>query len=347
MTRLGLLAAVLSLCLLNAPARGDDDAETEAAPAEEPPPEASDPHARNREWLLRAPFAIPRADYFYAALEVPPLESARTLAGGTFLVRLRSAHARSRWRWPHHPPGPLPSAFLGLYHEWGSLELRWGALDRLELGARAVVAGWDEHEDHFDLFDEQGRPLVFGEERSISQMRATSRHENLSVFGAHVAGLLLDARDVGWDLSASFSLKVPVGRERDLTHAGTTDLALTLRASLPLAWGALHANLGGVVPLGRQDLFERRARVRLDPFLVWGAGATFTLTDALSLGLQLEGNTSAFQEAGVLREVPVRAAGGVRFFPCDQVILELGAGIGLYWRSSAQWTLSFSLILEL
>jgi hypothetical protein len=116
-----------------------------------------------------------------------------------------------------------------LSHEWGALELAWGLVERIELGARAVFAGWAEHRDRFDLFDDAGDPLVFGEDQKIFGLGATSRHDNLSVLGVKVKGVLVDADAVGFDLALAASAKFPVGPVRDLTHARTTDLPHGLR----------------------------------------------------------------------------------------------------------------------
>jgi hypothetical protein len=48
-----------------------------------------------RHQLLASPFAVPRANYFYTALEVPEFDSARTLERGRVYARLRTAHASS------------------------------------------------------------------------------------------------------------------------------------------------------------------------------------------------------------------------------------------------------------
>lgn len=307
--------------------------------------EESTAHDENRQMLLRAPFSVPRASFFHAALEVPPLESARPLAQGTLLVRLRDAQARSNWEWPNRV-GLRTTSFDGIYHEWGALDLAWGAVERIELGARGVYAGWDEHRDRFNLFDRSGQPLVFGEDQKILGKGATSRHENPSVLGVKVKGLLVDAGDHGFDLALAASAKFPVGPVRDLTAGGTTDLAFTLLGRLPVSWGALHASLGGTVPFGEQRLFVRSAGIDLEPFLHGAVGATWVVTESIALGLQLEANTSAFREVDVLERAPVTTVFGFRKALLDHLILEGGAGTGLFWRQSYQWLLFTSMAYE-
>ena len=296
--------------------------------------------------LLRAPFSVARPSFFHAALEVPPLEPARPLAGGTFLLRVRSTHARSNWDWDDQA-GPRRTSFDGTYHEWAAFEAAWGVIERIELSGRAVLAGWDEHQDRFNLFYGADLPLVSDEYRKILGIGATARHDNMSVFGLKLKTLLLDADRAGLDLSLAASAKFPIGRDRDLTHSGTTDLALTLLGSVPFSWGALHVNLGGVLPFGEQSLFVDRARIELHPFMQGAAGVTVPVTDSLALGLQIEGNTSSFREVEVLEEGPITAVAGIRKILFDRLVLEVGGGTGFRWSSSYQWLIFASMAVEL
>jgi hypothetical protein len=295
---------------------------------------ASDAHSQ----LLLAPFAAPRANFFHAALEVPPFESGRTLDQGAFLLRLRTAHPRSL---EERTIDGYENIFNGRYHEWAAFELDWGVTERFELGVRTVFAGWDEHQDRFDILDSNGVPIVTDEYKTFYDLGATKRHDNFSVVGIKAKALLLNADEAGLDLSLATSVKFPIGRPEDLTSAGTYDLAFTVMGSKPFSWGALHANLGVTIPLGSQNLFEPAADVELNPFVHGALGATFALPWEFALGLQLEANSTAFHEVEFLDQPPFAFTLGLRRF-LGKFFLEAGGGVGLDWSSAYQSTYFFS-----
>jgi hypothetical protein len=283
--------------------------------------------------VLTAPFAAARANFFHAALEVPPLEPGRTLNPGSWLFRMRTTHARSN---EERVLQGSKQDFDGIFHEWAHLEIAWGAQERLEIGARAAIAGWDEHEDRFEVFDSRGRPLVRFEDQTIFGKGASKRHDNLSVAGARAKVLVLRAEENLVDASLAVSAKFPVGRPRDLTNAGTHDLAATAMASLPLPWGAVHASCGATVPLGEQNLFIEEAGIDLQPFVHGGIGAVVSLPWTMALGLQVEANSSAFSEIPFLDGPPLNIAGGLRKLQ-GGLILEAGGGLGVNWENSYQY----------
>ena len=82
-----------------------------------------------REIVLTSPFQAPRASFFHAALEVPPLEPARTLEPFDFLLRIETSHVRSVER---RSDGGIESHFDGLFHEWFALKAAAGVLPGLE-----------------------------------------------------------------------------------------------------------------------------------------------------------------------------------------------------------------------
>jgi len=283
--------------------------------------------------LLAAPFAVPRASFFHAALDVPPLESAETLAPGTWYLRLRSSHTRS---YKQETLNGIDNLCRGIYHEWLALDASWGFAPRWEAGLWLPLVGWDEAQDNFYLFDAAGTAIVRDEGNQIAGTEASRRHDNVSVVGLRVKRTLLEAQDAGFDLAASAQLKIPIGRPRDLTNAGTWDLALTALATIPRTWGTLHVNLGVVFPLGSQDLFIPEADVNLDPILQGGVAAVFPVSDRLSFGIQVEANSSAFGDVPFLAGSPVTAVAGARWL-VGHYVLELGAGTGFDWDTSYQW----------
>jgi len=296
--------------------------------------DAADNHAP----LLLSPFAAPGANYFHAALEVPLFESGRTLEQGSIFLRLRTAHPRSV---DERIIDGYTNVFNGRYHEWAALELDWGATDRLELGVRTAFAGWDEHQDRFEILDSHGVPIVTDEYKTFYGIAATSRHENFSVIGIKVKAQLLEADQDWLDLSLATSVKFPIGRPADLTSGGTFDLAFTLMGSKPLHWGTLHANLGITVPFGTQNLFEPEAGIELNPFVHGAIGATLPLPMEFAVGLQLEANSTAFHEVEFLDGPPVTFTLGVRRF-FGKFMFEAGGGVGLDWSTAYQSTYFFS-----
>ena len=297
----------------------------------ENPPEASSTNSPSQ--LLLAPFAAPRANFFHAALGVPEFESARTLDPGSVYLRLQTAHAQSREK---RTIAGYTNDFNGLYHQWAALEAKWGVIDRLELSANTVFAGWDETLDRFRLYDDKGTPIVTDEAQTINGTGASKRHDNFSTVGFEAKGLLLKAEDAGLDVSVATSIKFPIGRDRDLTDGGTYDLAFSLLGSLPLGRVEVHANVGVIVPLGSQNLFIHEANVDLNPFVFGGFGAVVRLPSDFAVGIQLEANSSAFGDVNFLEEAPITVTGGVRKL-FGHLVLESGGGAGLNTKSSYEW----------
>lgn len=283
--------------------------------------------------LARAPWAMPRLNFFHAALEVPPLGTAAPAAPGDVWLRLASNHARSN---AENRRGRVKNDFDGLFHEWLVLEGGWGAAPETELSLRAAVSGWDEHLDRLEVFDDRGRILPRNENKTFYGLGKSARHVNLSdlVLGLKRRVFREEAQDV--DVAAALSVKLPVGRPLDLTNAGTLDVTATLLASAPLAGGRLHVNTGAGWPLTGQNLFVREARIDLNPFVYGGVGLVWPLPGDWSMGVQLGGHTSAFREVRFLR----RAAGNLLFGlrrRFGATLLEAAVGTGLDWRTSYQW----------
>ncbi|MFQ5503720.1 MAG: hypothetical protein ACE5F1_02860 [Planctomycetota bacterium] len=279
------------------------------------------------ELLLTAPFAAPRQSFFHAALLVPPMETARLLDPAAVYLRWSSNHSHSQER---SRSGGIESLFDSEFHEWTAAELRWGALPGLELSLRSAVGGWDEVEDRFDLRDSSNKPIVRFED-ALLRGEASRRHTNLTRvdLGARAAILDLGASST----SAGVTWKLPVARVRDLSNAGTHDLALTLFESLDLGAVVLQGNAGIVVPLTDQKLFIPEARIDLDRFWQSAIGANWRLAPDLALGLQVEANSSAFRSVPFLRRTPVTVVGGIRKLS-GKLVLEAGAGAGLDTESS-------------
>lgn len=291
----------------------------------------SNEYAAGKTRLLAAPFAAPRDSFLYAALDVPRLESAWSLARGDVFARLSSRRTAS---WGSDRIDGVRSRFNGTFRELVAAEVRWAALDGLELAASASFGGWDEDQDVFFLFNGADVPIVRDEAGAIDEMSgASKRHDNLVevVLGAKV--VLVES--VGHDaaLSVAGSVRVPVARDRDLSHSGTYDLAATLLATQGFGALTLHANLGVGVPVGRQTLFERFERVRLDPFVHGGLGVNWRLADWLAAIAQFEANTSAFGDVRFLDGPVATVFGGLRAM-WGRFVLEFGGGTGLLRETS-------------
>jgi|GEM_PF-6471716 len=294
------------------------------APGREPPDAA---------W--RAPFVVPRNSFFHASLEVPPMQSAEVLPEDVSMLDMRLDFARSRER--EHEDG-VPQGFEGLFEEWAAVTLRQGLSDRWEIGARTTLEGWNEHQDHFSLVDANGNALVTHEQVTIDETGASSRHMGVGEVTLQAKRELSDRGP--WTLAGLGVLKVPVGRPRDLNNAGTWDLSAGLLAThepcLPTdaTW---HLNAGVGAPLGSQDLFVHGTPAEIVPFAFASVGATWPVTDATVMGVQLEGNTSAFQHVPLMDGDPVTIFGGARTLSGGW-IFEYGLGTGLN-ESAYDWAL--------
>ena len=296
------------------------------------PPSSSEVH-------LTAPLPIPRASFFHAALEVPPLEPARTLAPGTLLVELETAHVRSVER---RTIDGVESRFDGLFHDWGTLKLSAGLFDGLEVFGRASLSGWDEKLDKFFLLDGAGNPIVENESGVVSQTSASHRHDNVSDAVVGLKGLFLRREDFPFDLAGLCSLKIPVARPTDLTNAGTYDLNFGLLASVPLGPVTIHANGGVGIPLGSQNLFVSDSNADVRPFVHGGLAAAWRLPGDLALVAQIEANYSAFEHVEFLEGPPVTVGVGVRKL-FGRFFVEAGGGTGLVPRSSYDYAIHFAM----
>lgn len=125
-----------------------------------------------------------------------------------------------------------------------------------------------------------------------------------------------------------FEVKFPLDARFDLLTADTIDVGMTLL--MTRHWGplAFHLNIGGVAPFGNfEDIFRTFDGAR--PVLTYGAGLVYS-PGSFSVGLQIEGNTSPFDEISVLQESvgQVIAHGSFEINENFYAHLAGGAGIG-------------------
>ena len=316
--------------------RSQETAPTPASRAEDPgppaPSTAGDAGGGAREEavriLLRAPLPAPRLSFLHSCVDVPPMDTAETLPRGGGFLRLRSGAARSTAE-DDGGPGPDDN-FDGTYREWLSVEAARVLGEGVEARVAASFTGWDEHVDRLKAYDGSGRGVVFGEEVAG---RATSRHLNLSTVVLRGKVRLLGGGDGGTHIALAPSLRLPVGRERDVSHDGAYDAGAALLATRPLGRAAFHAGLGLVAPLGGQNLLERSSDAGLRPFVHGAAGVVLPAGSSSSFALQVEGNSSAFRGVGFLDRSPATAVIGFRT-ASRSALYEIGAGTGLDRRSS-------------
>ena len=297
-------------------------------------PEGLSPAAAS---YLRAPFGVPRPSFFHAALLVPELQPAATQQAGTLLTEVGSYHADAKSTRTFEG---VTSSFAGAYHEWIAAELHWGALPRVELSFRTAVAGWDEVLDHFTLRDAGGNLIVRDEER-LKEGEASQRHENVARVDLGAKFQLLGGDDATATTAIAGGLKLPVARPGDLTSSGTYDVAATLLETVRLGAWTLHANGGGVWPLGGQTLFHADEGIKLDPFAQGALGANLQVDPLMALDLQLQANTSAFRDVPFLKQGPITAVFGARrwFGPTS---VEVAVGHGFDHESSDVWEAFFT-----
>ncbi|HEX5050144.1 MAG TPA: hypothetical protein VFZ65_00100 [Planctomycetota bacterium] len=283
-----------------------------------------------RELAARAPLSVPRPSYLQAALLVPPMQTAATLPTQTVVATVSTNHVGAKSTQTHDG---VQSWFAGVFHEWLAVDLHYGAAPGLELSARSALSGWDESQDHFSLFDDNGNYIVRDESRLARNM-ASQRHDNVARLDLGAKVLLF-----GGDLAqtaAGVAVKLPIARAGDLTSGGTYDFAGTLLESVQLGDFTLHANVGGVVPTGTQTLFDESADIDINPFVQGAAGVTWRAGENWSLILQAEGNTSAFRDVPFLHRGPITFVGGARR-SIGSSFVELSGGRGSDGSSSDWW----------
>jgi hypothetical protein len=286
-----------------------------------------------RDVVLTAPFAAPRLNFFHSSLEVPPLESPQTLPAGIFYAKISSSHALSK---KNETINGIKNYFNGQYHEWGRLNVSAGMTSWLEIAASLAFTGWDETMDNFPIYDKAGHPIVRYEYLDIYNLGATKRHDNFSEAVIRAKARLFDRGDLQFAFASS--LKIPFGRPRDLTNAGTYDLDVGFLGSYTFKPITLYANCGGGFPLGEQNLFVKEAHVDLNPFFYWGIGANWKISESFAASLQLEGNTTAFQEVKFLDYPALTLFGGLRKY-FGPLFIEAGAGGGLIHRGSYEYNI--------
>lgn len=288
------------------------------------------------EVLLRAPFAAPRASFFHAALDVPPLASAETLPPGAGFLRLSSTGTHS---YENRSIDGIESGFDGAFRELLAAEGTYGLAEGLEAALRVAYGGWEEHRDNFDLFDAAGDFIVSGEDAHL-EGKATKRHDDVtSVF---VRTKLRFLEDDGASMGALVSLKIPTAPAIDLSNAGTFDVNAAWLGTVRVGDWTFHANAGAGFPLGEQNLFEDDADVELNPFLHAGVALDWLVGDGFALGLQVEANTSAFREVEFLEGPALSVFAGARKL-FGNVFVEAGGGAGLIEKSSYEWTYLLSI----
>jgi hypothetical protein len=283
--------------------------------------------------LITAPFAAPRLNFFDSALDVPPLESPKTLPAGIFYAWISSSHALSK---KNETIAGKNNYFNGQYHEWGRFNVAMGATSWLEIKAALTLAGWDETMDNFAIFNKTGHPIVRFEDLDIFGLGASARHDNISKGIIEAKAHIFEGK--GFDFAVASELKIPIGRPRDLTNAGTFDLNLSLLGSYTFNNITLFANCGEGFPLGEQNLFTKEAHIDLNPFFHWGVGANWEFIKSFSVGLQLEGNTPAFREVRFLNYPAMTLFAGLRKY-FGPFVIEGGAGGGLIHRGSYDYNL--------
>jgi hypothetical protein len=282
--------------------------------------------------IALAPFETPRNGFFTGSVLVPGFEPAAPLEEGSLYVRARTAHSKSVEIESEHG---VASRFNGLLHEWVAIDLAYAITRRVELGMRATVAGWDEQDDVFEVRGRSGRLIVRDEEHK-AQGGKTARHDNVAewLFRGKVALLCAPGDDDPSALSLALCVRLPIARQRDLTHAGTSEASLAVLGTIALGERvALHANLGGTVFFGEQRIFVEEGEFQ--EFLHAAAGATFRAADWLALGAQLEGNTPAIRHVNLMDGPVLSAAAGARVL-LGGFVGELGGAIGLTRWSADQ-----------
>jgi hypothetical protein len=283
---------------------------------------------------LLSPFSPPRNSALFSGLGLPSLRHAAVMPEGVLTAKLRSSQTHTE---DTADLDGQRSRMDAVYIEHARLDLELAVHERVALWTDLRIAGWDERRDVFRIRDEQGDLVIQGEEAKATLGRSTSRHENLAVvsFGALITAMRSEDGLSG--LGASIAIKLPGFRRGDISNSGTADVALTLHGSLGIAERlVLHASAGLVAPLGQSWIFEDSDQFDAHTFLQAAVGASFAVTDWLSIGLTVEGATSTWEEDVAFLDRPaLTVSGGARLL-LGRFSIEIGAGAGLS-SGSADW----------
>ena len=298
------------------PAPGTPRVQDERPRFDRPPPaparRTTPPVAATDSWSAFAmgPHESSRANGWHALINVPPLEAASVVPRMKYEVGFRLDTASVDFS-DNSAGGPT------VWHTTSVLEtimVDYGLADRLEVGLRLGLGQVGEgSSDDITVF-ENGRQIVPTGTRQFGTESLVGR-----------AKYAVPTRFA--DLGILTELKIPLANEDDYLTSQTVDWGVS--GLLTKRWDRfqVHVNAGFLLPLGDSKLFLDNDT--LDPVIHGGLAAGFLLADTLSAFGQLEFNTSAFGDVGVLDANVMTVLFGGRYRAGPALFVEGAAGFGL------------------
>ncbi|MBI2932768.1 MAG: hypothetical protein HYY16_14060 [Planctomycetes bacterium] len=277
------------------------------------------------EYVPFQPYSHPRSALWHSLLHIPAMDGADVLPPGRWAYRSLLAVRSSDFR---ETAEGGESIFDAILHE-EVFQVDHGVADQVEVGVRLSMGELLARDDDILLF-EGGRQIVPDGERAFGLDSLVLRAK----WGAPLMDGVMGA--------LRMEVKAPLGREDRLLTAQTWDVsgmgALSWRAG---NW-TVHFDLGMMAPIGDPDLFLEEDDV--DPVVAYGVSAMYGLQEGLTLGVQLEGNTSAFGGISVLDGSVGTVLVTGRYQLGRVSFLSAAVGTGLEERSG-DWIVSVSLEL--
>ncbi|MBI2933736.1 MAG: hypothetical protein HYY16_18995 [Planctomycetes bacterium] len=271
-----------------------------------------------------APYRHLRAGAWQSLMGTPPFEEALVMPQGFWRARgwmeLLTADftdvgggGTSRW-------------FTSSHQE--VFEVDYSLTDTLMTGLRISAGELFEEEGQLLRVFQDGRQIVRSAQRDVDLDTLTARAKYAADWGLCDAGILVE-------------VKIPLADESSMLSAQTIDFGVVGLVTKQMGSVTLHGNLGLVIPTGDPEVFQT-GYDEVNSYLTGAVGLAWAMSDWLNLGVQLEGNSSAFLDIAVLDEPVLTMTGRGHIRLTDRMFLAGSLGRGVT-ELSGDWTASGAL----
>jgi hypothetical protein len=291
-----------------------------AATTRTPPPEfrpvGPDPSIWNYHRFQPHPFL--RRNTYLAWMQQPRFEGAMTHPTGRFVLRTSLDFAAADFS--ESADGGGPSNYNGRLLEQ-TVQLDYGLSDWLQVGGRLVSGQLrSANSDRMTLYQD-GAQIIHRGDRGWNVESLTLRLKGAYPVQSdlHIGGLA----ELKIPLFAS-SRDYLTGRQVDLGISGQLSYYFQHPSSGDFA---THLQAGVVFPIGDPRLFRNGEDGT--PFLFFAAGLAWAPHDYFSVGVQVEGQTSPWNELDVLESPAITFSGFTKVQINRNIYLDFGAGFGL------------------
>jgi hypothetical protein len=279
-----------------------------------PPPPPTGHGAYDAVWdsLRDSPGAHSRNNVWATGINVPPFEGSTVVPVGALVVRGWVDGTEADFS-DDHDGGE--SSWQTLWFE-GGLQADYGVIPNFQVGLRLSAGTLKEQRGHeITLFD-AGEQVTRNVDDGFTLESAVVRVKYANRFQDY------------FDFNILVEAKAPLGDDDNGANSDTFDFGFQVGAAREVVPGlTIHAAFGVVAPSGETEYFTRDGDPRI--FYTWAFGATFRASDAVSLVVQTEGNTSPWTHLDVIAQTMMTAGFGVRWRIFPPLILDAHAGWGL------------------